>query len=62
MESIRVRRGAGGGCLVRWAPVKCLRQARLRARLKAKNTRGVFKVCCTSFELRRRPRAPTLNF
>eukprot|EP00959_Pyramimonas_sp_CCMP1952_P346803 7263873-Pyramimonas_sp.AAC.1 len=35
----------------------------LRARLKVKNynTRGIFKVCCTSFDQRRRPRAPTLK-
>eukprot|EP00959_Pyramimonas_sp_CCMP1952_P070173 1464961-Pyramimonas_sp.AAC.1 len=29
---------------------------------KVKNTRGIFKECCTSFEQGRRPRAPTPNY
>eukprot|EP00959_Pyramimonas_sp_CCMP1952_P436455 9139310-Pyramimonas_sp.AAC.1 len=50
-------RGRGGDL-----SVKSRHQARLRTRLKAKNTRGIFRVCCTSFEQGRRPRAPTMNY
>eukprot|EP00959_Pyramimonas_sp_CCMP1952_P102141 2136558-Pyramimonas_sp.AAC.1 len=42
--------------------VECRRQARLRTRLNVKNTRSIFKVCCTLDDQRRRPRAPTLNY
>eukprot|EP00976_Prorocentrum_cordatum_P092489 1188968-Prorocentrum_minimum.AAC.2 len=37
-------------------------QARLKTRLKVKNTRSIFTVCCTSDDQRRRLRAPTLNY
>eukprot|EP00959_Pyramimonas_sp_CCMP1952_P303178 6343944-Pyramimonas_sp.AAC.1 len=42
--------------------VKCRRPVSFRTRLKVRNTRSVFKVCCTSDDQRRRPRAPTLNY
>eukprot|EP00959_Pyramimonas_sp_CCMP1952_P093209 1951164-Pyramimonas_sp.AAC.1 len=48
--------GVKGNCKERGATlrkeisVKCRRQARLRTRLKVKNTRSIFKVCCTSYQ------------
>eukprot|EP00976_Prorocentrum_cordatum_P019723 399938-Prorocentrum_minimum.AAC.1 len=50
--SPRGGQGGSGGILT----VKSGRQARLRTRLKVKNTRGVFKGCCTVLEGHKRPK------
>eukprot|EP00976_Prorocentrum_cordatum_P088115 1187180-Prorocentrum_minimum.AAC.2 len=56
VQYVRVRRGSGGGREGKYrSSVASL--VSLRTRLKAKNTRRNFKVCCTVHEGRKRPRS-----
>eukprot|EP00976_Prorocentrum_cordatum_P100891 1192407-Prorocentrum_minimum.AAC.1 len=56
-----VRRGSGGSQEGSYRSSVEARKPRNRDD-KVKNTRGILKVCCTSFEQGRRPRAPSLNY
>eukprot|EP00976_Prorocentrum_cordatum_P064444 1177496-Prorocentrum_minimum.AAC.1 len=57
-ERRRTPTGSGGDVMV-----KCSEPREPRNRDgKVSNTRGIFKVCCTSDDQRRRLRAPTLNY